>query len=583
MRFRQAAFRISLVLSSLHVFVVLEDAAWAQTRDPAVRKAVARGVAFLRTHAEQGTGGRPSLAAYAMRKAYVRRDDPTITAIIESVKEKVNNGRYRPSVRDEHIYESAVDLMLLVESFPQRDRPEIMAIVDYIRSKQSTNGAWDYLPPRKSNGDTSITQYALLGLWAAKRAGIDVPNSAWNRAANWYAATQYEDGGFSYHPGGTNDSEPRLGISAAALGGLGITRLFLFPDVPISNTDHPVSPKQKSVLALLDSVDAESTVGVSQIDRTIGRGLEWVIRRYRIENTDPAAMSQLTPEESKWTESYGTTRFIYYYLYSIERLAALLDVKKIGEHDWYREGTQFCLRTQNEDGSWKGWSDSSGGMSPGTSFAILFLLRATEKTLKKQSGSVGGGLLAGGRGLPDNLSRVQVRGGNVEVRKMVGAIDDLLAELENPRSLDVEAAQQALIAKVQLGDRESLIGQKERLLELVKSRRPEVRRTALWALGRCATFHDAPVLIRALEDPNASVAVEARNALCWLSREPNGFGLPDRPFHALVVDASDSQRKAAFEAWQAKAVKRWRRWYVSVRPYDTRNVFTEGEAGDKNR
>jgi len=54
----------------------------------------------------------------------------------------------------------------------------------------------------------------------------------------------------------------------------------------------------------------------------------------------------------------------------------------------------------------------------------MFLSKATTTivTPKKQVNLLGGGLQAGGRGLPDNLGAVQMKEGTVAARKIVGAL-----------------------------------------------------------------------------------------------------------------------------------------------------------------
>ncbi len=55
------------------------------------------------------------------------------------------------------------------------------AIARYLLSKQKANGSWDY--ESRTNGDTSISQYAVLGLWEAENAGATVPARCRDRGA----------------------------------------------------------------------------------------------------------------------------------------------------------------------------------------------------------------------------------------------------------------------------------------------------------------------------------------------------------------------------------------------------------------
>ena len=73
----------------------------------------------------------------------------------------------------------------------------------------------------------------------------------------------------------------------------------------------------------------------------------------------------------------------------------------------------------------------------------------------------------------------------------------------------------------------------------------------LWALGRCGTVHDALLIVKSLDDPDINVVVEANNALCWLSRRPNGFGRSIDPLASLPENANEQQRRDTMQVWRA--------------------------------
>ena len=108
------------------------------------------------------------------------------------------------------------------------------------------------------------------------------------------------------------------------------------------------------------------------------------------------------------------------------------------------------------------------------------------------------------------------------------------------------------------------------MLKLLESKDREVRRTALWALARCADLPEVPALLDALNDPDVDVVVEAHNALCWVSRRPNALDLPSDPYEGIPADAPEAVWKDAFEKWRRTAIAGWRAWYDRVRPYETR-------------
>jgi hypothetical protein len=264
-----------------------------------------------------------------------------------------------------------------------------------------------------------------------------------------------------------------------------------------------------------------------------------------------------------------------YYLYGLERAMALTNTEKIGGRDWYKDGCAHLIKIQKEDGSWF----EQSGSTASTCFGILFMTRATEKiapsapkaVAKKAAKTLGEGMLQGGRGLPTDLANVDTKNGQIKAKVMDTPLDRLLADLENPKAQNVEATQAALVESIQVGNRETLIGQKDLLLKLAKDSRSEVRRTAFWALGRCNDLRVVPLLLKGLLDADFDASVEARNALCMLSRRPRGFGLLDDVLEKIPETATPDERDAIIEKWRREDASRWKEWYQKVRPYDERD------------
>ena len=128
---------------------------------------------------------------------------------------------------------------------------------------------------------------------------------------------------------------------------------------------------------------------------------------------------------------------------------------------------------------------------------------------------------------------------------------------------------------MQIGSREELLGQMETVRKLVKNPNAEIRRTAVWALGRSGQIGDALLLIQMLHDNDVDVLVEANASLKYLSRKLAGVGVPESPFVDLPETATDAQKIAAVNAWRREALKRWTGWYTRVRPFQERNDLFE--------
>lgn len=552
--------------------------AQSSERTPDIEAAIQKGAEYLKTAYSNSAGGRRSLLAYALLKAGYPVKSPEVSGAINEILATISDGKYNAKGGNERYYQAAVHMMLLVDAEDEKYRPQVEAIARYLVEEQLPNGSWDY--HRNRVGDTSVTQYALLGLWAAARIGIEIPMQVWDRAAIWHVRTQYDYGGHAYQPRveiGQGKGKPTHNMTSAAVGSMLVTRLYLFPEEGEFNKTRVSSDKSdaKKKFGVLEETDVDAdpvanaegglenlpnldpnykrSVTKTSLDQAIKGGLNWISNHF-----------VAVPDKR--------TSHLYYY-YTMERMTALANIAEIDQKDWFKVCAEQVLLMQEGDGKWS----SRTGEIPGTSFCILFLTQSTAKLLGRPvPGKIGAGLLAGGRGLPDSLDEVHVKDGKVAEDKLKDPLSKLLADLEKPDSVLLDSVQSALIEKVQVGDREELIGQRDRLIRLVSHPSPEVRRMAFWALGRSDNISDASLMIRALkEEVDFDVLVEARNALCFLSHKPNGLGLPGDPLTGVAEDATEDQKKAAVDQWRAQVHKRWLIWYLRVRPYQEQDDFAE--------
>lgn len=544
----------------------------AAEKPPEVVAAIQRGLNFIKGRQLQSYEA--GLATYAAISAGEKPESEFVQKNVAIILQRFTASSY--SSPQHHIYGAAVDVMGLTAANRELYLPQIQLIADYIIKDQRDNGAWDYAG-QNHGGDTSISQYGSLGLWAAARAGVKIPPKVWDRSVNWHSRTHLKEGAFGYHPLGS-EGHASHSMTVAAIGSLCIARIFLTDpsqtSVDLVETEEVAKPKKKDTkpFGVLEKVTATENVPTDdptksdkpenykvmstrrEMDAHIGGGMGWLGRNFTIDK--PVG----------WP---------IYYLYGLERAAALTNSEKIGGRDWYKDGCAHLVKTQMEDGSWF----EQSGANAATCFGILFLTRATEKiapsapkpVAQKAAKTLGEGMLQGGRGLPTDLANVDARNGQIKAKVMDTPLDRLLADLENPKSQNVEATQAALVESIQVGNREALLGKKELLVKLAKDSRSEVRRTAFWALGRCNDLRVVPLLLKGLLDVDFDASVEARNALCMLSRKPRGFGLLDDVLDKIPQTATSDERDAIVEKWRREDAARWKEWYQRVRPYDERD------------
>jgi len=207
------------------------------------------------------------------------------------------------------------------------------------------------------------------------------------------------------------------------------------------------------------------------------------------------------------------------------------------------------MANQSTSGAWNAQHDEV----PNTCWAILFSVRATKISLHKiEIRRLGAGTQKGGEGLPSDLSNVEVVGGQIMVRPMGGAIEGMLAVLEDPRPQNADAALAGLVEQYKTQGPKVLRPFKDRFRKFMKHPDPDIRVVACWGLGRTADLDVAPTLIRSLLDPDDAVVNEARKGLQVLARKLDGFG-PNK-------GATNEEKQAA--------ARRWQQWYESVRPPD---------------
>ena len=95
-------------------------------------------------------------------------------------------------------------------------RAWMQEMADRLQDWQGGNGGWGYADTYGSSShafDNSNTQYALLGLKAASRAGATVRPSTWRKALSHFVATQDDDGKAVPRP----DPTEKGGTSAKAV------------------------------------------------------------------------------------------------------------------------------------------------------------------------------------------------------------------------------------------------------------------------------------------------------------------------------------------------------------------------------
>src|SRR5262249_44517350 len=144
-------------------------------------------------------------------------NDPAVAACFSKIRTRFSSTGYNPERSGGHdVYEAGVVALALASLDAETRRAELDIIARFLIGLQKANASWDYAA--RSKGDTSISQYAVLGLWEAENGGVRVPGGVWDRAAGWFLSTQRPSGGWCYH---SDESYPdTISMTAAGIGSL---------------------------------------------------------------------------------------------------------------------------------------------------------------------------------------------------------------------------------------------------------------------------------------------------------------------------------------------------------------------------
>lgn len=332
-----------LALTAL-LIVVLTGNAFAQNKKatPAnVAAAIEKCVSFLVNEQKKdgqragswsgfpdyGTG-QTSLVTLALLSAGKSPKSPEISRALNFIRDK----------EPRKTYEAALKVMVLCAAEPAKDKKRIQTAVDWLVSKQSESGGWSY-GDSMGGGDESNTQFAVLALWEASKIGITIPNAEnvfRDCKKYWTNVRRGEGWGYSGMGNGPTGSMTCAGIAS----------MIILQDTS-SGVDASVNNDRIQCCG-------SQTEGF-QVDRAI----QALANMFAV-NYNP-----------------GGSSYTLYYLYALERVGRLTGQRFIGKHDWYREGAEFLIQTQQLGGSFQDGNDvvSSSAM------ALLFLSKGKRQVV----------------------------------------------------------------------------------------------------------------------------------------------------------------------------------------------------------
>lgn len=386
--------------------------------EKSIDQAIDKGKAYLKARYSRGVPDLPgaygigpaALVGVALLEARVPADDPAIKAITAAVREAAYS--------QNKTYQTALCLLYLDRLEDPADVPLIQVLALRLLAGQQGNGGWGYdtassptaeqvqwlkanlkvEPPKQpvdpkskpaprlhpdvatyassiqrpggmGPSDNSNTQFAILGLWLARKHGVPV-EAAMDLIDKRFRGTQDSNGGWDYN-GTSTAAAPSIGMTSASMTCCGLLGLATGNARRMERR-----PKEKEAVLKTPAAKGDNPFFTSPAKNDKPPEKAQELR-------DPAALRALGTLGA-YLASYVQAGAVlapsdrhgdrdYYLLWSIERVGVIYNVDKIGGVDWYGVGSDALIKAQGAEGC---WSASHYGNDVNTSFALLFLCKA---------------------------------------------------------------------------------------------------------------------------------------------------------------------------------------------------------------
>ena len=377
-----------------------------------VKQAIEKGTKRLREHlgkpnagqflksdgpkaARSYNSGRLAIGLLALIKGGVPKDDEVLQLCLKELRKRPLIDTYtlgNALMALEAYYQPATEMSLLRSGSIDRPQKRKLPDGDKLLMQRWTDRLMQNIDTRVDPGylvrfnyvrggrfDNSLHQYGLLGLYAAHLCGVEVTATTWEAAANHLLDVQQEDGrkltlqlmDYRTHNKLQFDPEARVTVASATSRANGWS--YINPrhggaenGIWGSMTCAGITGLAICQAALLDYEDVKRRKLQNDASRARNDGFAWLADNMTV-RYHPGAMIR----QQRW---------LYYYLYGLERAALLSGVALIQDRDWYFEGAMMLALTQNAEGDWPGELSPDEAIER-DAMAILFLKQSTTPVL----------------------------------------------------------------------------------------------------------------------------------------------------------------------------------------------------------
>lgn len=320
-----------------------------------VRKAIEKGVRYLeKNQSPQGNwegiilgffadmdGGMTGVVTLALLNCGLKPEEKSVARALD----------YLRTLPPKKTYVVGLQTLVFAEARQAKDLPLIQRNADWlvdhaIGLKAGRLEGWSY--PGNSFADNSNTQYALLGLYAAKQSGAKIDDAVWKGIQEFYNRTQMKasnTAGFWKYHNSNFDNEPSFTMSVAGVCGLVIAAMGL----------------DQSEQQLDEKTGVAANCGLYSENTAAARGMNWIAANFTFEQGGKS---------------------VFYNIYGLERLGRLTGQRFVGKYDWYREGCELLVRWQDpQDGAIARGKGIDSATILSTSFGLLFLSKGRTPVL----------------------------------------------------------------------------------------------------------------------------------------------------------------------------------------------------------
>lgn len=176
---------------------------------------------------DKSYGSEPAVVGLAIVSMLAHGDDPNFGPSAQAIRRGLEYILKQMNPTTGYIgrsmYNHGFATLALAEAYgavtDDRLGPALQKAVNLILNAQSKNpfGGWRY-SPESSDADTTVSGAQMVALFAARNAGIAVPEAAIKKGLLFFHNCQTSDGGYGYTPGsGSNAARTAIGCLTLAL------------------------------------------------------------------------------------------------------------------------------------------------------------------------------------------------------------------------------------------------------------------------------------------------------------------------------------------------------------------------------